>query len=757
MTLFRKTLGAVGLFLLTIVMGRSEVEMKVDWPEFMTRHDMIWEQLPDRWEESPYLANGNVGAMFYKDGEANRIRLQLFRIDVQDHRDNTHGWSAYSRPRLMIGSFYLEPVGEITGGEWRFDIWNAELTGKIVTDRGEIAFQQMVPQHSMIVHTRLEGSDGETGAKWVWEPGVARTTRDGYPETKAEREKFIELYGEIYRDALKPYEPNPPVKLLREQGVHLSTQDLNAGGQYAVAWQETDEHLVVSIEKSYPATTAARDAVTAVKTVQKNYGEDWIGQHRNWWHNYYRQSFLSLPDTRLESLYWHQIYKLACATRKDGPMMDTAGPWIQPTPWPYITWDLNVQLCYWPAGPANRMEVAETLVHHLHKYRQNLIENVRPVEWQADSAYIPVATAQDLIGRRDEDQRYSDCVGNLCWAMHNCFLIYKYSMDDELLREKIYPLLKRCINLYRHLMIENEDGTIELPVTYSPEVGSARNTNYDLGLFRWGVQTLLWSAERLEIDDPLIPEWRRIDKKLLNFPVDENGYRTGSDRPWNSSHRHYSHLLQAYPLYLVNREQGAEVELLIRKSLEHWISYKGALQGYSFTGASSIAASLGDGDAALDYLKGLERYLQPNGLYKEAGPVMETPLSAAQSIHDMMMQSWGDKIRVFPAAPSAWGDIAFHNMRAEGAFLVSARRKGGKTDWIRIQSLAGEPCVVANPFGEAVQVQVSGSGRFKLKGNEIHIALAAGEEVEICRSAETALIIDAIPADGDVQSFGLRK
>jgi len=87
----------------------DSVTAQVDWPKFMARHDLVWEKLPVRWEESPYLGNGNMGSMLYVDEKSNRLRLQVFRVDVQDHRDQTHGWTAYSRPRLMIGSFYLKP------------------------------------------------------------------------------------------------------------------------------------------------------------------------------------------------------------------------------------------------------------------------------------------------------------------------------------------------------------------------------------------------------------------------------------------------------------------------------------------------------------------------------------------------------------------------------------------------------------------------------------------------------------------------
>lgn len=92
-------------------------------------------------------------------------------------------------------------------------------------------------------------------------------------------------------------------------------------------------------------------------------------------------------------------------------------------------------------------------------------------------------------------------------------------------------------------------------------------------------------------------------------------------------------------------------------------------------------------------------------MYMESGPVIETPLSGAQCIHDMLLQSWGGKIRVFPAVPSQWKDVQFKDLRTEGAFLVSAVRKDRKTSFIRIKSLAGEPCILrtdmANPVVKA--------------------------------------------------------
>ena len=50
--------------------------------------------------------------------------------------------------------------------------------------------------------------------------------------------------------------------------------------------------------------------------------------------------------------------------------------------------------------------------------------------------------------------------------------------------------------------------------------------------------------------------------------------------------------------------------------------------------------------------------------------------------------------------PANWPDAVFHQLRTEGAFLVSAEWKKGQTTWIRIESLAGEPCVLQTDLAD---------------------------------------------------------
>ena len=95
----------------------------------------------------------------------------------------------------------------------------------------------------------------------------------------------------------------------------------------------------------------------------------------------------------------------------------------------------------------------------------------------------------------------------------------------------------------------------------------------------------------------------------------------------------------------------------------------------------------------------------PNTMYCERGnPTFESPISSSRSMLDMLIQSWGNTIRVFPATPSSWKDASFYQLRAEGAFLLSAKRENGKSRFIHIKSLAGEPCIIQSDLPDDVKV-----------------------------------------------------
>ena len=157
---------------------------------------------------------------------------------------------------------------------------------------------------------------------------------------------------------------------------------------------------------------------------------------------------------------------------------------------------------------------------------------------------------------------------------------------------------------------------------------------------------------------------------------------------------------------------------------------KGDLRGFTFAGAASLAATIGEGGEALRYLHSGMELCKPNTFYWEAGPVIESPLGMAESLHDLLLQSFGGVIRIFPAVPDGWKDALFYNLRTEGAFLVSAQRKDGNFRFAQIESLAGEPLTVACGV-DTLTVKFSNGTICEQKSDngKFQIALKKGESV----------------------------
>ena len=672
-----------------------EARLEVDWEQFMRKQDLVWDVLPEYWYESAYMGNGMLGWMIYKEPGENYLRFETGDCAYHDHRPEKN--DLFHKCRLLTGHFALHPCGEITDGQMRLDLWNAETTADITTTRGKIHIRSFVHSEQMVMVTQLWTEGDEEGCRWEWKPASSESPRWLFAKQNPDWKAAMP----------EQYPLNPPVEVDSTQTEGVSYQPLWAGGGMAVRWRETHEGktrtLWVTLKHTYPETNARE---LSAKTLEDAIRTGYVGlqqTHRAWWHAYYPASFLTLPDGQKENFYWIQMYKLASATRGDRALMDCTGPWLTVTPWPNAWWNLNVQLSYWPLNASNRLSLAGSLEHTLYDHLDQLRNNLQ-APYREGAYGLARSTnfegASDPVGIPGVDKPAE--VGNLTWACHSLWLIYRHQMDDVLLREKLFPLLKGAINYYLYFLREEEDGKWHLPATFSPEYGSAEDCNYDLALLRWGCKTLLEISERLHIDDPLIPKWQNVVANLTPYPQDENGLCIGRNVPYAFSHRHYSHLLMAYPLYLINKEDADEAAL-IEKSLDYWQSKAGAHQGYSLTGASSLSSALGKGNDALSYLNGLfGRFLSVNTLYRESGPVIETPLSGVQSIHDMLLQSWGGKIRVFPAVPDAWQEVAYANFLAEGAFTVSASRQGGKTAFIEVKSGAGEPCVLVTDIERPV-------------------------------------------------------
>jgi len=720
--------------------AHPNVGLDVDWGRFLKRHDIVWDTLPDRFDHGVWHGNGLVGAMIYREGD-NRLRWELGRSDVTAHRRDNN--------RLPIGGMVLETVGQIKGGTARLDLWNAESSGTVETSKGTIAFRTFIHATELVIIVEIDCSEGERAASFHWQatPAIDYVNRT--------------------------HPPNPPNSVRQIGDVHVCVQQRIAGGQFATAWQEiTGEkrRLYMSIADTFPARDAAAEAAASVRKAAAAELDTLRASHRAWWHAYYPKSFLTVPDSKIEGFYWIQIHKLACATRRDRPVMDLLGPWFRRTRWPRIWWNLNIQTAYLSVYTANHLEIGESFTRMIDRNRDNFVRNAKDI-WKFDNcATVPHTTCYEGLrgdGRCAPDKYINP--GDFTWALHNYYLQYRYSMDHAMVTDQkqhaFYPLLRGSVNLYLHLLAEGDDGKLHLPSFHSPEYGNDSDNNYNLSLLRWACQTLLELNARYRFNDPLAQKWRNVLANLVDYPTDEHGLRVGAKLSATKSHRHWSHLLMMHPLRIMNWEQVENRELM-RKSVDFWQQVGGGhgLKAWSHAAAASLYAGMADGDKALEHLHKHHddaRFVLPNGMYIERSPVIECALITGRSLHDMLLQSWGGKIRVFPAMPAAWKQTSFNDLRAEGAFLVSAERREGKTRWIRVKSLAGEPCRIVHGLPQTPKA-VSGSGEAMavkdLGDGAIELGLAKGQEVMLfCGAAPAARIAPIRLAPETHNHWGLKS
>lgn len=648
--------------------------MAVEYEQFLKRHDPYWTQLPKCWDESAFLGNGMIGAAIYgAEHKSHRqtIRFVMGREDVTANRP--HQYAA----RIPVGEFQLQFEGWIYGGTTaRIDLWNAELQSSVVTINGTAQIRAAVHSLADVMCLEIRTEKEKESFHFVPYPEIpqALLVDDGRPNVD---QYFPQI--EIWR------ETRGEIEITRQR--YNRSQDGCTAALLRTAEPEKPVRYYVSIQNGCDEAAVER-AIRLLQEESRKPPEEFWNSHQEWWHRYYSKSFLSIPDTRLEGFYWIQMYKLGSATRPDSPTLDNQGPWTGPTPWPGTWFNMNVQVAYSPVYTSNHLEQGESLCRALDRNMPHLIENV-PEEFRTDSAGIGRSMSHDFCSAVGDEK------GNLLWACHNYYRQYRYSMDDNMLRQRLYPLLRRAVNFHVHLLREDQDGKLHFPPSISPEYGSFKqltveDCNYDLFLLRWGLLTLLEIVKRLELEDTQENKWREVLSRLTDPPFDETGYLIGRGVRMEHGHRHYSHMLGVSPLHIVDCENPSNRQM-IYTSLKHWFYMEGDLRGFTFSGASSIFSAIGDGDHALSCLLSGLCLCKPNTFYREAGPVIESPLGMAEALHDMLLQSHNGVVHIFPALPSAWRDVSFQDLRAEGAFLVSVQMRGGKMEFIRIHSLMGEP------------------------------------------------------------------
>jgi alpha-L-fucosidase 2 len=697
----------------------------INWPERIASNGLTWDKIDTDFYNGAFIGDGIQGAMIMRDEKnPDGIRMLLGHYKAITHY-TVHKWE-YCQSRVYAGNIIVDPAGTAAQQTMSMDIFNGEVNGTIKTDKGNLAWNVFDDRELLVFVATVEGEGGENSAKLAVREEWAISPRY-YLENKN-----LEEYTEHL----------PPKPELSKQGpIELVINRAKTRGVHVVASQLVNQNgrqiLYVAIgvddnrDMNKAQELATADAVRRIQTAVSEGVDTLRKRNRAWWNNYMLKGRLAIDeDPYWEKFWWLQIYKFGCTSSETSDfIIDTQGVWIWETAWAGVWWNLNAQLSYFPMFSGNRLDAGKSLINGLdRKYKSGALAK------NAGGVGISLGRSSTYEGYAGWGSEY----GNLPWALHCYWKYWQYSGNDEI-GKNLFPMLKDNAKYLKTRLIKEDDGKYHMEPSRSPEYEDEhllKNANYGLMSVHWVNKTLLDMNEYFGFNDPMADEWQEVLDNLLPFPENENGFMVSSEQGFDKGHRHYSHLLAIYPYHTVTPDSD-DLEL-VKKSVDRWLTLTeiGGHAGYTYTGGCAMLAMLGDGDNALRLMEKLKTdKVKPNTMYAEGGgPVIETPLSAVESINYLLLQSWGGVIQVFPAVPSSWKNVSFQKLRTEGAFLVSARLVDGSFNSFEIHSEQGKTCTLKNPWsGKKVWVynEAGKPVRTKQKGDLLIFPTQAGQTYRV--------------------------
>lgn len=710
-------------------------------PPVPTEHNLRYTTPAATWDEALPLGNGIMGALVWGDGAP--LNISLDRTDLWDLRPIPEFQSAeYSYPQLRrwreegqtadIGRIYDKPYMErpaptkIPAGRLRL-----KLPGTPAFESCELDLQ------SAIASVRFSGGSTVKVLVHAAQPvGLLSVTTpeagSGQPQLEIAAPRFNgaaegrEVNNGDYGDLASLGYPAP----VETAGPNWRAfvQQCYGGFSFAVyaVWHQKGDgweaawSVAPSTEGTDPLAVARQRAMAAL-----DIGFGVAAQpHRAWWRQYWQQSALHLPNKLLERQWYLEQYKFGAAARRGSPPVTLQGPWTADDgklpPWKGdYHHDLNTQLTYWPCYSANHLEEGLGFLEWLWKTRPNNIAWAKNF-WKLPGLNVPGVS--DFSGNAMGGwPQYSFSGTTGCWLAQHFYLHWRYSQDKTFLRERAYPYLSDVATFTEALTAEKDrDGKRTLPLSTSPEIGDNRLeawhstiTNHDLALIRWLFGAATELATELKLPDEA-KRWQAALGEMPELAVAEDGrLLVARGVPLKESHRHFAHLMALHPLGLIKWEDGAAAQRTYRATLaelknlgpEGWT-------GFSWAWLANLQARAHDGAGAEKTLEifstafTLRNSFHANGDQSGKGYsgftyrpfTLEGNFAAAAGIQEMLLQSYGGTLRIFPAIPAAWQDVSFHSLRAEGAFLVSARLEAGKVTMLQITAEQGGECRLVSPF-----------------------------------------------------------
>lgn len=723
-------------------------------------HAITHRRPPREWHDGLPLGNGDIGVMFWGDGDP--LALTLDKSDLWDLRSNTDYMGdprfSYAELKRLVAEGRFDEVNEVFEQRQRRD--NPVTPTKTSLGRVELRLGEATEYDCSlrlgsgavegVIRTR-EGAHGVCCFVHR-ERNVVCLRAEGAP-----RNARVELTALSEMDATPAELRYPGPEREVEGDRHTLVQTIPDGLSHAVAWNVVGPDFLIAVETAdspEEARAAARQTFEAALGIGF---EELHREHAQAWETFWAASAVHLPERRMELLWYLGVYLLGSSARRGCAPPGLQGVWAMdgvPPPWrgDYHA-DMNVQETFWPACVSGHLDLLDSWCDLMRDSIPAVREFTRRFFGTEGTFWICATLPEYTIAPGWHTAQFA--WSNSGWLAWLVWLRWRHSLDVEWLRETGYPVVAGIFGFYRANVEEQADRRLHIPLSSSPEYRDNKpeawceDPSIDIALIRRCCDWVIEMESALGRSD-LTAAAQELRDDLAPYPLtDGNVLCLCPGRPLDESHRHPSQLMAVHPAMDLTIEGGEEARAIIAASVDQYLSLGRYLwAGHTHAQLASLAAVIGRAELAYDCLLSFAEYwIGQSGLHfnrdlRNAGVTayrgadrpftMEANCGIAAGIGDMLVQGWGDIVRVFPAVPDHWRDVAFRDLLAEGAFRVSAVRGESRTVWVHVRATVGRTLRLRDPFGE--EAAESAGPPVRREGDDFVADLEEGETLTLWAS-----------------------